>query len=181
MTERVLVPLRLHVGLHEETGHAKYPNFNLISSESRKGMDWAKYIDVYGCGMHYDKICTHKDEGHTPYGYQCCGICVPEDFALEALSLFPDTVSRMTANEWATFHDEKAHAHEDDEIMDIKALDGLNSRRSLMVAIGADTTKIDKKIADALNPNIHSEMGVRKNPRKKWADVEAKSGIKIEK
>ncbi|MCP4257963.1 MAG: hypothetical protein GY774_10610 [Planctomycetes bacterium] len=176
---RNLVALKLDVGLTDE-GQAAYPNFNLISNAVRKGMDWSSYIDTYGGGMHYDKTCGHKEESTgSPYGHQCCCMCVPEDFALEALNLFPKTVSRMTEAEFEAFHDDKAHAHEDDEKVSTDTLNGLAAQRSLMVVMGQDILALDAKIKKALDPNEPTEAGVVKNKNKKWVDVKANKGLSI--
>lgn len=176
---RELVGLKIDVGLNDSTGHAKYPDFNRISSATRKGMDWSKYIDVHGSGMHYDKTCGHQDEGDTPHGHQCCCICVPADFAAEALSMFPDVVSPCSDAEFATFHDTKAHAHEPFENVDADALNGLAARRSLMLSLGQDITTLDAKIAKALDPADDTEPGVKTNKSKTWAQVSANKGITL--
>lgn len=178
---RELVGIKIDVGLNEVTGHAKYPDFNRISSATRKGMDWSKYIDVHGSGMHYDKTCGHQDEGDTPHGHQCCCICVPEDFANEALALFPTVVSPCSDVEFATFHDTKAHAHEPDEHIDSDVLSGLAARRSLMLSLGQDITALDAKILKALDPADETETGVKANSNKTWAQVSANKGITVKK
>ncbi len=180
MAARDLVALKIIVGLEPGTGHAQYPNFNLVSSAIRKGMDWSKYVDVHGGGMHYDKTCGHKDDSvESPYGQQICCMCVPQDFATEALSLFSTVVTAMTPAEFETFHDVKAHAHEPDEKVDSATLNGLSSQRALMMAVAQDTTALDTKIVNALDPNDENEAGVVKNVRKKWSDVQTKEGITL--
>ncbi len=179
MATRNLVPLKLIVGLDPVTGFADYPNFNLISSETRKGMDWSKFLDVHGGGMHYDKTCGHKSEDvDSPFGTQICCICVPQNFATEALNLFPDTVKELTPVEFETFYDTKAHAHEPDETIDDQALNGLNAQRTLKVAVGQDVTALDARIVKALDPLDLTEAGVKKND-KLWTAVKAKQGIEI--
>ena len=179
MAARDLVPLKVDVGLDPVTGYHQYPNFNLISSATRKGMDWSKYLDVHGGGMHYDKTCGHKDEAvDSPYGHQCCCMCVPQEFATEALNLFPDKITAMTPAEFETFHDVKAHAHEPDEKVDSNTLNGLNSQRALKIAVAQDTTALDVKIAKALDPN-DIEPGITKNVRKKWSDIKVVQGITL--
>ncbi len=180
MATRNLVPLQIEVGIEDETGHAKYPNFNLVSSVARKGMDWSKYLDAYGGGMHYDKTSGHKEESvDSPYGNQICCMCVLQDFATEALALFPDTVKAITPLEFEAFYDDKAHAHEPDENIDTEVLNGLNAQRTLKVALTQDTTALDVKIAKALDPTNKEEAGVKKNLRKKWLDVKAVSGVNL--
>lgn len=175
---RDLVALKLDVGLDPVTGFAAYPNFNLISSETRKGMDWSKYLDTHGGGMHYDKACGHRETGDSPFGHQICCMCVPQNFATEALNLFPNTVSEMTPAEFETFHDTKAHAHEPDESVDEGILNGLNAQRTLKVAVGQDVTALDAKIVKALDPN-DAEAGVKRNIKKSWSDAKTLQGITL--
>ena len=177
----------IDVGINDVTGHAKYPDFNRISTATRKGMDWSKYVDVHGSGMHYDKTCGHQDEGVTPHGHQQCCICVPADFASEALELFPEVVSPCSETEFAIFHDTRAHAHEPDENINTDVLNGLAARRNLMVAVAktvVDNDAIaafDIKIAKALDPADNTESGVKANINKTWAQVSANKGIKLKK
>jgi hypothetical protein len=180
MAVRNLVALEINVGLDPETGYADYPNFNLISSATRQGMDWAKYIDAHGNGMHYDKTCGHKeDSAESPYGHQFCCLCVPKAFADEALALFPDKVRELTEVEFEDFHDNKAHAHESDENIATDVLNGLNARRTLMKALAQDTAQLDVKIAKALDPLDKTEQGVLKNDNRLWADSKAVKGIEL--
>lgn len=178
---RELVGLMLDVGTHEISGYAQYPDFNKISAATRKNMDWAKYLDRHGSGMHYDKKCGHQDEGDTPYGHQRCCIAVPADFAAEALLLFPKTVSECSDTHFEDFYNNKAHAHEQAELVDEKTLTGLAARRSLMVSLGQDVTVLDAKITKALDPTDDTEAGVKVNPSKTWADASVKKGITVKK
>lgn len=175
---RTLVPLKIKVGLHEfddgqghKAGHAKYPNFNLIDSAIRKGMDWSHYIDRYGIGMHYDKTCGHREESvDSPFGEQCCCMCVPADFAAEAITLFPGVVSSMTGLEFEDFYNNKAHAHEPDEHVDKEVLEAIKAKEDLSIAVPEKTAAIDP-----LNP----ARGIRKNHNKHWADFKDKAGVNI--
>ena len=185
MAERDLVALKLDVGLDPTTGYAAYPNFNLISTVTRQGMDWAKYLDVHGGGMHYDKGCGHKEVGDSPYGHQICCMCVPQAFATEALDLFPDKVTEMTPAEFEIFHDAKAHAHEPDEQIDTDRLNGLAAQRSLMVATektAEDTARIaalDVVVVKALDPEDATESGVKRNLKKRWLDVKTAISVNL--
>jgi hypothetical protein len=149
-------------------------------------MDWSKYIDVHGNGMHYDKTCGHKeDSAESPFGHQFCCLCVPEAFAYEALALFPTKVFEITEVDFEDFHDNKAHAHEPDESISADILNGLSARRSLMVALEKTVgdaeaiAKLDIKIAKALDPLDKTEQGVLKNDNRLWADSKAVKGIEL--
>jgi hypothetical protein len=174
MAVKNLVALKVIVGIDPENGQAKYPNFNLISSAARKGMDWSKYIDVHGTGWHYDKTSGHKEEtAESPQGQQFACLCVPQDFADEALAMFPSVVSEQTELEFEDFHDNKAHAHEPSETISTEVLNGLSAQRTLMVTIGQDVTALDAKIAKALDPTDKTEQGVIENKGKVWKDAKS--------
>ncbi len=168
---RTLVPIKIKVGLDQSNGYAKYPNFNLISSSIRKGLDWSKYVDVHGIGMHYDKTSGHKEESaDSPFGQQLVCTCVPADFTNEVIALFPNEVSLMTEAEFQTFYDNKAHAHEPNELVDVEILQAIKAKEDLGLAT--------PEKANAVNPN-HVARGIRKNDRRKWIDAKAKMGVNI--
>jgi hypothetical protein len=174
---RDLVALRFQVGLHttdngtHKSGHAKYPDFNKVSSVTRKGMDWCKYIDAFGIGMQYDKACGHKEESaHSPFGEQCCVVAVPADFADEALALFPTVLTELTVAEFEDFYDNKAHAHETAEHIDTDVLDAITQKEKLGLAV-------PEKI-DAIDVTTETR-GIRKNHDKLWADKKVKCGCNV--
>jgi hypothetical protein len=106
-------------------------------------------------------------------------ICVPPDFAAEALALFPGVVHECTAAEFEAFYDNKAHAHEPEDIIDTDTLNGLAAQRGLMKSLGQDTDALDAKITMALDPANKTENGVRKNVNRRWADVKTARGITV--
>lgn len=175
---RTLVPLKVRVGLHEfddglghKAGHAKYPNFNLIASNIRKGMDWSRYIDTHGIGLHYDKTSGHKEESvDSPQGQQWACMCVPAAFATEAVALFPGEVSIIPEAEFETFYNDKAHAHEPDEHVDTDVLQAIAAKEGVGVAVPEKAAAIDP---------LNSARGIRKNTNKKWADFKVKAGVNI--
>lgn len=175
---RDLVALRFHAGIHDKDnasrghkiGHAKYPEFNKISSGARKGMDWCSYIDAFGIGMQYDKACGHKEEGDSPFGQQCCVIAVEEAFADEALALFPADITELTIAEFEDFYDNKAHAHEQAEHVDKDVLDAIAQKEKLGLAV--------PEKADAIDVATETR-GIRKNHNKVWADKKVKSGVNV--
>lgn len=173
---RNLIALKFHAGIHtvntgsNKIGHAKYPEFNKVSSVARKGMDWCSYIDAFGIGMQYDKACGHKEEGDTPFGEQCCVIAVEEAFADEALALFPRDITELTVAEFEAFYNDKAHAHELAEKVDKDVLDAIAQKEALGLAV--------PEKADAVDVNTETR-GIRKNHNKLWADKKVKSGVNM--
>ncbi len=178
MAVRNLVGLKFNAGLHTvdnkekgwQKGHAKYPDFNQVSSATRQGMDWCTYIDTFGIGMQYDKACGHKEAGETPYGKQCCVIAVPQDFATEALALFSNDLTQLTPLEFEDFYNNKAHAHESTEHIDTDVLEAINQKEKLLLPV--------PEKADALNPD-NPARGIRKNHGRLLVDFKKKAGIEL--
>lgn len=178
MAVRNLVALKFNAGLHvtgseangHKAGHAKYPDFNQVSIETRKGMDWCNYVDSFGIGMQYDKNCGHQDSGDTPAGEQACVIAVPQDFATEALELFPITVTQLTSVEFEAFYNDKAHVNEAADYVDTDVLNAIKAKEDLSIAV--------PEKADAVNRDSASR-GIRKNHNKYWADFKVKAGVNV--
>ncbi len=178
MAVRNLVAIKFQAGLHTEdnkakgwaTGNAKYPDFNQVASENRSGMDWSKYIDAFGIGMQYDKDCGHKDEAaHSPRGEQCCVLAAPEAFVLDAMSKLPGLV-RLTQAEFIDFYDNMAHAHEEEDHVDIDTLAAIKAKEDAGLAVPEKTKAFDRN---------DKAMGIRKNTHKRWADFKVKSGVEV--
>lgn len=168
---RDLIAIKIKVGLHQDSGNARYPNFNLITTTVRKNMDWAHYIDRYGIGMQYDKTSGHKDDSvDSPYGQQWVCTCVPEDFAKEAANRFPNEVSIITEVEFETFYNKKAHAHEQVDNADLQVLQTIKVKKDLGLATPEKT--------DAFNPD-HPALGIRKNHNKTLSLFKAKIGFRV--
>jgi hypothetical protein len=172
---RDLVPIKVKIGL-KSNGHAKYPNFNQLYTVQVKGMDWAHYVDTMGLSWHYDKTSGHKeDTADSPFGQQWGMLIVPKEFADEAILAFPDTVSKMTEVECEDFYDNKAHAHEPDELVDEIALKAFEIKEKMGVSLSSEE-KIKKD--KALDPNDPTP-GIKKNLNKKWVDFKALKGVNI--
>jgi len=155
-----LVPLLVTIkrGLVGNKMQNIYPDFKQVPDAIRKGLDWSYYVDAHGIGVHYDKV-EGFGEGGDPT-VQMCMICVPADFAAEAVKLFPDTVKKMTAAACESFYNDKAHAHEPEFQNDSAELTALAAKKTLGIAECPD----DKC---ALDPD-HPRVGIRRNKNKTW-------------
>lgn len=187
-----LVPIKVRIGLNSKRQH-DYPNFNLVSSEVRKGMDWSNYIDAFGTGWHYDKVCGHRetDEGNdqvpmghrhrnTEVGVQFGVMCVPEDFALEAESLFPNAVEILDEDELQSFYEERCTVFEPDEEIDKDVVDHLMMKQKLEDAgLLPAPTEAEKASRRRMLDKEQNVPGIRKNKRKRWADFKASRGVTI--
>ena len=168
---RELVGIKVKIGL-KANGHAKYPTFNDLPIVKASGMDWSKYVDVMGLGWHYDKTSGHKEETQdSPFGQQWGMLIIPEEFATQAVAVFPADVTRLTEVELEDFYDNKAHAHEPDELFDEQVLTGIKMKQDLGIALTTQQVK-------ALDPNDDTP-GIRKNKNKKWANKKSIVGVTI--
>lgn len=185
-----LVPLRVRIGLR--TVDAKrlqhdYPDFNSLVTVQRSGMDWSNYIDQFG-GWHYDKCCGHSVERPgSPLGVQYGCLLVPQEFATEALALFgPSGTARAGLVEevdeatFESFHDNHAHAHEEDEILNLDILLAIKTRMELEVlgAAPPPSDRIRELRRRRLNPK-DPLPGITENPNRYWSRRKADSGLSI--
>ncbi len=153
-------------------GNHDYPAFNQLPAVKRAGMDWAKYIDVYGGGWHYDHVSGHKDDApESPHGFHFGVMCVPEDFADEAVAAFPESVIRLTEVEMADFYDTRSHIHDPEESNSANILQAIYAKRQL----GLAESPTDIKALDPDDPT----PGIVKNKNKTWAGHKIERGIKF--
>ena len=174
---RELVPMKIKITLTNE-GKAKYPLFNNMASVQASGLDWSKYVDIYGDGgWHYDKISGHKDDSlDSPLGQQWGMLILPEQFVLEAIAAFPGECGRLTELEAEAFYNEKVHVNDPDELIDNAILQSLKLKLDLNVALTpAQIAAIDPK-----DPT----PGIIENKNKTWighktiTDITIKEAVK---
>jgi len=170
-----LVPIRIKITRKMDRGQManNYPDFNKLNENVRSGMDWAHFIDTYGYQMHYDRqsgfgeIDDYNDDPQCQY----CATLVPEVFARSAVEMFPDRVELMNEDQWENFYDNRAHAHEPEEVYDVQVLQALAAKKVLGIAL----TDHDIK---CLDPNC-KESGIRKNEKRHWKSCKEKSCLNI--
>lgn len=168
---RELVPIKVKIGLRSN-GHADHPNFNQLNCVKDSSLDWSRYVDIKGLGWHYDKKCGHREEDSTsPYGMQWGVLIIPKEFADEAKDFFPEVIEKLTEIKLEKFYDERAHAHEPNEKIDVNVLQAIKMKQDN----GIDLTEDQQK---ALDPSDDTR-GIRKNKKKKWDDFKKLKEIKI--
>ena len=159
-----------------------YPDFNKIAPELRGGMDWTYFFDTHGIGWHYD----HKsgfgevDDYNNDPNCQFGATMVPEAFAMAAVANFPDRVQTITEAEFEKFYEERAHAHEPDELEDVEVLQGLLLRHQLEQAglMATPSQEEKQRRALALDPQ-HPSRGIRRNTNKRYEAIKAKRGFTV--
>ena len=187
-----LVPLKVKIPLNAQGQHA-YPKFNLLPEDVRGGMDWSKFIDTHGTGWHYDKVSghgysdqnnsnvppnhPHKNDDPTIW-YGC--VCVPEPFADAAAAMFPELVEIIDEASFESFYDDRAHVHEEAELLDRDVVDMILTQRKaeaegLLPPPSAETLQ---RRADAMDPS-KPNRGLRKNMNRRYADMKAARGLTI--
>lgn len=151
-----MVPIKIRVKRGKQ-GYV-YPDFNKISNEIRQRHGWERYLDNFGLGMNYDEVV------HIKLGAQemDCMTVVPEDFANEAVKLFPDLVTIQTEEQWEEFYNNRVKINEPDTLYDNDALWTISLKSQLGFIEDQDD-------ANAKDP-LHPARGVRRNFRRKWKD-----------
>lgn len=165
-----LVPLKVKIRLKTD-GAALYPSFNDLQVVRSAGLDWSVYVDSNGSGWLYD-CCGHKEEeARSPVGIQWGMLLVPIDFANQAVSAFPNEVTKLTAVEAQTFYEDNHASEFEDEEIDEKIVHTLKTKQDLGQTLTARQLK-------ALDPTDDTR-GIRANWRKTWAGFVNKRGITI--
>jgi len=171
-----LIPIKVKIGIRAKNGRREhaFPNFNLLPSAVRGGMDWSHFVDEYG-GWKYDKVAGHDVDdvpNGSPRGTWLGMLLVPEDFANAAIDMFPE-VEEMTANEAEVFHDGRCTAHMPDFQEDEAVLNSIE--RQVKEGLLSEN---DPAVVNARNPD-NDAPGRRRNKNKKFADVLTRHGFTV--
>ena len=168
------VAIKVKIGLREN-GHADYPNWGLLpmvkagtTPESQQIVKW-RYDRCGHCEEHID----------SPAGMQWGMMIVTEQYANEAVAMFPDTVSIMSEADAKAFWEDKAYKRVSKDKINNRALEDFNTELSLRKALGQNTTALEVRIVKALDRNDDSEQGVHKNKEKDFNDAKLYLGFTI--
>lgn len=165
-----LAALRVKIGTRS-SGQADHPDFNLLAVVQASGMDWSKYIDVYGRGWHYASVGHREAADDSPVGEQWAMLLVPEAFAVQALAAFPGLCTRLTASEAAVFYDGKVADRFEEEEIDETILAKIKAKQDLGIAL----SRADKRALDKRDPT----RGVRENRRKRFATYKVDVNVNV--
>lgn len=189
-----LVPIKVKI-VRGPDGKHQYPAFNALAPDLRAHMDWAEFLDAHGIGWHYDKCSgfgesdavnpqVAPDDEHRNDDPSCWfgATCVPEPFAQAAAARFPALVTIISEESFERFYDGRAHLHEETEILDLQDLQKLQARLALEAMPNAPTKSPSETILklreEMLDPD-HPRRGIRKNPRRRWADWKATKRLTV--
>ena len=126
----------------------------------------------------YD-CCGHmEDTADSPAGQQWGMMVVTEQFANEAVDMYPTKVFVMTEAEAEDFWENKCTVRMSRNKTDSQVLTDLNSELQLRKALGQDTTALEEKIINALDPD-NPEAGLVRDKQKKFADAKISLGFTI--
>ena len=175
MPKTNLVPIKVILPVRPN-GHLDWPAFNELPTEVRQGLEWSRYIDQCGIGWHYDKV----DNLGNGASHDTACTCVTEDFADAAIIAFPERVSRIDEVDFERFYDDRAHLHEETEVLDRDVLQAIRARVELEEKGVAPppSSEILTLRQQALDPAA-PQRGIRKNPRRRWADARELLGVTI--
>ena len=172
------VGIKVKIGLKLNGRDALYPNWDNLplaktgTPESHQIVKWE-----------YEKTFGHKEDngGDSPVGVQWGMMIVTEQFADEAVAMYPTVVKKMTAPETETFWDTRVMAHIDDNLYDSKTINDLLSEITAHEVVGSDInliTVLKNRLKNAIDPD-HAEKGIKKNKRKNIADAKANWGFTL--
>jgi len=180
--------LKVKIG-KRPNGHADHPDWTKLpitrGDPERSGLFM---ID----GWKYDNDCGHDEvrEGDerwdSPYGMQWGCLIVTPQFADQALSYFPKTVSEISEAEFESFYDRFHAIRMSEDITDSKVLQDLKNQLvlddavvlhgSVGSAISPRKPVLTARALCALDPD-DPEPGVRRNRRKRWVSCRRLLGI----
>ncbi len=171
-----LVPIKVKIGLRTN-GHADHPDWQRLPLSLSENPATHMFH-----GWKYDKTCGHKEaSADSPLGMQWGMMLVTEQLANEAVATFPETITIMTEAEAETFWNEKAHAHMPENKTYFQVLQALQTELSLRESLGQNTDVLKAKIVKALDPDDDTELGLKKDKQKYWADAKTRLDISIKK
>jgi len=162
-TDLVPIKIKLCMKMVDNEKRIDYPALNNLSSNTRKGLGWSVYVDIYGIGLHYDKV-ENLGTG-ADCGYACT--CVPKDFADAAANKYSLLISIISEAEFEKFYNERSHVYEPENIINHERLMGLKAAIDLG-ALQANAPEVTK----ALDPTDRC-AGICKNMNKTWADCKS--------
>ncbi len=197
-----LVPIKIKITRKASGGHL-YPGFNgdaACVAAMSPHLDWSIYFDAEGSGWHYDRqsglgeVCdgAHATHANTdPSTWYGC-VLVPQAFANAAIAAFPTLVAAVDEDSFASFYDDRAHAHEVTEHLDADVLTAIETRIRLeqmqddeaieagkKPGIAAPSEAIKAARAKCLDPAEQNYHGIRTNLRKTWASWKGTKGFTI--
>ena len=165
-----LVPIKVKI-LSGQSG-CLYPDFNALEIVKASGMDWSQYIDQDGSGWLYDKKCGHAEvDEDSPAGVWMGMLLIPEQFAVEAIAMFPDRITKLTGVECEKFYNERHACKMNDEDIDSDILQNIKAKQDLGLPLSVSQVK-------ALDPEDDTP-GIRKNKNKVFADYVATRDISV--
>jgi hypothetical protein len=130
-------------------------------------------------GWKYDKTSGHAESTpDSPIGQQFGVVLVTRIFATDALAMFPALVEVLNEAQLEEFWNTKAYGHVPADRVDVAALQALKIERDLRTDLGQETTALDTRILQALDPN-DPHPGKRKEHMKTWADAKVRLGVTI--
>lgn len=169
-----LAALRVKIVQDPSTRKASYPNFNRLQVVRNSNYDdWSYFIDGEGEGWMYDRVSGHKDDDpESPRGQQFGVLLIPDQFAKEAVAMFPDRCERIDEATFEKFYDQRVARDVPEDEIDVKRLEEIKLKKDL----GIRLTDQDNK---ALDPSDETERGVKPNPLKTWKSLKGKKKIRV--
>lgn len=173
---RQVVPIKIKIEFQLD-GKGSYP-------------DWSKLSIIntdddmrYHCPtkMFFDITCGYLDENKdSPRGMQWGCLLCTQEFATEAIQLYPEIIMQLTETEFEKFYNSKVTIDLPEKKYDINTLQGLQIELKLNKELKQDNTKLKSNIKKAIDP-FSNDAGIKMNEIKTWKGYKKKMGFEIKK
>lgn len=163
----------LDLGDHIPGSH-KYPDFGKLQIVmDTKVTKWAYYVMVHCPGAWYfdNKSPQHVDSQGSPFGTWYMVLLVSEEFAGQAVAMYPDLITVLTELDFEDFYNNRVAYNFPEQDIDTAIVNGIIAKQN----VGGELT--DSQL-DAINENTNTP-GIRPNKRKTWSAFKSYMGITI--
>lgn len=159
-----------------------WPDFNAIDATIRGSQDWSHYIDTLGLAWHYDVVAPFgQSDSESPNPLEMFVVtAVPDDFAQEAVRLFPAQVEILDETEFARLYDDRARVDDADALIDPTIVDGIRAKYGIIgdITDPAALAQMTVRERAALDPEDPTP-GIVDNKAKTWAKYKPTRGATI--
>lgn len=162
-----VVPIKVRIPLRPN-GHADHPDWTQLPLSNGGQVDPVTHMRG---GWIYDRCGHHDEDAESPIGVQFGMLLVSEQFADEAVAMFPGVVEKvLDEQDVETWIEERATKHLPDFKLDRDELQALAAERDLLEKTGQPVNEVDSRINKALDPD-HPAPGRRRMANKRWVDL----------
>ena len=171
---RHLVPIKIKIEFQLD-GQGFYPKWSKLSIINTDD-DMRYHCPVK---MFFDNTCGYLDESKdSPRGMQWGCLLCTQEFAEEAILLYPQIITQLTEAEFEKFYNTKVTIDLPEKRYDINVLQGLFFELKLNKELKQNIDKLKVSIKKAIDP-FSDDAGIKINKIKTWKGYKEKMGFII--